>query len=64
MISKTIGFRGVHNIFRHINLLRPCKGTRGIVAVFVRSMELGRVLHALGGFRGKRRNVEMRQCNC
>ena len=28
---------------------RPCKGTHGIVAVFVRSMELGHVLHALGG---------------
>lgn len=32
--------------FNEINW--PCKGTRGIVAVFVRSMELGRVLHALG----------------
>lgn len=27
---------------------RPCRGSEGIVAVFVRSMELGHVLHALG----------------
>lgn len=32
--------------FNEINW--PCKGTHGIVAVFVRSMELGHVLHALG----------------
>jgi len=32
--------------FNEINW--PCKGTHGIVAVFVRSMERGHVLHALG----------------
>ena len=30
--------------------MRPCTGTEGLAAVFVRSVDVDHVLHALGGW--------------